>query len=116
MMPPKFHFNRQLDDVPQHEAIKLLGDIDDCLTIDQVNWPAVSTYKPETYVHLAYSPQALYLLFTVSSDSVRATHTCPQSPVCQDSCVEFFMRLPDRAEYWNFEFNAIGTINASHRE
>lgn len=116
MMAHYFHFDRQLDNVQLHEAINLLGDIDDCLMIDQVNWPAVSTHKPQACVRLAYSPQALFLLFSVSSDSVRATHTRPQSPVCQDSCVEFFMRLPDQTEYWNFEFNAIGTINASRRE
>ena len=25
------------------------------------------------------------------------------------------MKLPDSKEYWNFEFNCIGTVNASHR-
>ena len=26
------------------------------------------------------------------------------------------MQLPGSPEYWNFEFNCIGTVNASHRE
>ena len=37
------------------------------------------------------------------------------SPVCEDSCVEFFIAPKCDARYWNFEFNCIGTINASNR-
>ncbi|MDE6332301.1 MAG: hypothetical protein K2L80_06835, partial [Muribaculaceae bacterium] len=30
-------------------------------------------------------------------------------------CVEFFVEPRKGGEYWNFEFNCIGTVNASHR-
>lgn len=36
--------------------------------------------------------------------------------MCEDSCVEFFLKVPGSEEYWNFEFNCIGTVNASHRK
>ncbi|MDD7096358.1 MAG: carbohydrate-binding family 9-like protein, partial [Bacteroidales bacterium] len=36
-------------------------------------------------------------------------------PVANDSCVEFFLKTPTSDEYWNFEFNCIGAVNASHR-
>jgi hypothetical protein len=41
---------------------------------------------------------------------VLARHTTYQAPTHKDSCVEFFARpRPDRG-YFNFEFNAIGTL------
>ena len=33
-----------------------------------------------------------------------------------DSCVEFFMKRVDDPNYYNFEFNCIGTCDASYRE
>lgn len=33
----------------------------------------------------------------------------------EDSCVEFFVSPTCDSHYWNFEFNCIGTANASHR-
>lgn len=47
---------------------------------------------------------------------LRAENYANQSPVSQDSCVEFFVSPdPDDVLYWNFEFNCIGAINASFR-
>lgn len=88
----------------------------DVLSIEKINWPETANYKPSATVRLAYSPKALYLLFVARTDCMKAAYTIDQSPVCKDDCVEFFMQLPGCVEYWNFEFNCIGTLNASHRE
>lgn len=116
MRSPRFHYCQPLDGLSLPEAAATMLYQPDCLAIDQVNWPTPTSFMPSTHVRLAYSDQALYVLFTVNDNRVKALQTQPQSAVCQDSCVEFFMRLPDKNEYWNFEFNAIGTANASRRE
>lgn len=48
-------------------------------------------------------------------DNVFATHLTDQSAVSQDSCVEFFVEPRAGGEYWNFEMNCVGKLNASHR-
>ncbi len=80
-----------------------------------VNWPSTFPFKPLAAVIAAHSETAIYLHFSCKSDVVRATHTEPQSAVSQDSCVEFFVQPRPGGEYWNFEFNCIGAINASRR-
>jgi len=46
---------------------------------------------------------------------LKAVYSTDQSPVHEDSCVEFFCRLPENDFYTNFEFNCIGTCSASKR-
>ena len=84
--------------------------------IDCVNWSDQFPYKPYTTVVVAVSQTRLYVFFSVISKDLRAVNTADLSPVADDSCVEFFMQVPGNKEYWNFEFNCIGTLNASHRE
>ena len=79
------------------------------------NWQAEYPYQPHTTVHLARTEAFLYALFIVEAEQVRALHTCDLEAVCEDSCVEFFLANADNTRYWNFEFNAIGTCNASVR-
>ena len=82
-----------------------------------------SAHHPETFAKLLYDDLYLYLRFRVEDCYVRATHTSYQDPVCEDSCVEFFLRpcifgQADSAQgcppcyqgYFNFELNCIGTM------
>lgn len=80
------------------------------------SWQAEYPYQPHTTVHLARTEAFLYALFIVEAEQVRALHTCDLEAVCEDSCVEFFLANADNTRYWNFEFNAIGTCNASVRK
>ena len=84
-------------------------------TIDHVNWDSEYPYRPLTAVTVAHSGRYLYLDFFVRCNYMRAVNTEDQSPVSEDSCVEFFVSPDSSDHYWNFEFNCIGTINASHR-
>lgn len=86
-------------------------------TIDCLNWPDLYPYAPLTTFTIAHSATQLYIDFFVRCNYLRAENYENQSPVSQDSCVEFFVSpdLADEKLYWNFEFNCIGTINASHR-
>lgn len=63
----------------------------------------------------AYTRKAIYIDFLVRCNYLRAENFADQSAVSEDSCVEFFVEPKPGGEYWNFEFNCIGTINASHR-
>ncbi len=92
----------ELKSLPQH-------------AIDCVNWPQVHNYKPLARFAIARSLQYIYVRFDVNGEDLRAVNTANLSPVAQDSCVEFFLQVAGSPEYWNFEFNCIGTVNASHR-
>lgn len=83
--------------------------------ISHVGWPTMFPYRPMSSFSAAYSEKAIYIDFLVRCNYLRAEHFEPQSAVSEDSCVEFFFRPQNDGEYWNFEFNCIGAVNASHR-
>lgn len=85
-------------------------------SIESVNWPDRFPYRPLTSVYIAYSDAALHVLFRVHGNSLRACHTTDLSPVHEDSCVEFFVKLPESETYYNFEFNCIGTCKAARHQ
>lgn len=82
--------------------------------IDQINWPEYP-YKPIVVFDIARSNRYLYIRYFVKSLSLRAVNEADDSHVHQDSCVEFFMQREGEQEYLNFEFNCIGTCDASRR-
>lgn len=79
------------------------------------NWPDRYSYIPITAVDIAYSDTGLYLRFNSRGRGMRATAAEDGSRVHLDSCVEAFIRLPEEEWYRNFEFNCIGTCDASYR-
>lgn len=83
--------------------------------IANINWPDKSPSRPLASFVAAYSESGIYIDFLVRCNYLRAENYTDQSPVSQDSCVEFFLDPQSDGEYWNFEFNCIGTINASRR-
>ena len=84
-------------------------------SIDVINWEEYP-YKPIVAFDIARSKVNLYIRYFVKGNSLKALFTEDGSPVYQDSCVEFFMKQPDDPNYYNFEFNCIGTWDASYRE
>lgn len=72
--------------------------------------PASSSTHPITDAKVLYDDTGLYLHFRVQDRFVRAAYTEYQSPVCQDSCAEFFVRPRDGKGYFNFEINPLGTM------
>lgn len=83
--------------------------------IDVVNWNTYP-YKPIVAFDIARSREDLYIRFFVKGNSLKAVYDVDNSPVYQDSCVEFFMKKPEERNYMNFEFNCIGTCDAARRE
>ena len=82
--------------------------------IDQVNW-ASYPYMPIASFNIARSDKNLYIYFYSIANSLRAVYEKDGSPVYQDSCMEFFVKRPTDEHYINFEFNCIGTCDASFR-
>lgn len=102
--------NLSLDDVAQ--AMEGIAARD---YVDRVNWPVKYPYKPVVAVDTARGDKELYIHFFVRGNYLLAENTGFNSPVYQDSCVEFFAHVPGEKEYYNFEFNCIGTALASKR-
>ncbi len=60
---------------------------------------------------IRHDGSSIHLYYQVTESHVRALSTVYNGPVWEDSCVEFFFS-PNKEgkEYYNFEFNAIGTV------
>jgi len=75
--------------------------------IAQINWEQFN-YKPEVGFKIAYTDDGILLNYLVNEKYIKACYTDINSPVYRDSCVEFFISF-NGEEYYNFEFNCIGT-------
>ena len=72
---------------------------------------------PFTQAKMAYDDQAVYIIFRVEDQYVKAVHSQNQDPVCRDSCVEFFFSPEDDVKkgYFNLEMNCGGTMLFNHQ-
>ena len=84
-------------------------------SIDNANWAGKFPYRPLTAVNCGHNGKYIILDFFVRCNYLKATNYTNNSPVHEDSCIEFFVSPGCDNHYWNFELNCIGTINASHR-
>ena len=66
-------------------------------------------YKPAASFSIAHSSDCIYLKYFVSEKEIRYVNREINSPVYEDSCVEFFIQF-DSKGYYNLEFNCAGTI------
>ncbi|HOF42189.1 MAG TPA: carbohydrate-binding family 9-like protein [Candidatus Hydrogenedentes bacterium] len=78
--------------------------------------PASSDHRPVTHAKLLYDADALYAIFRVEDQYVRATREDLNSSVCNDACVEFFFEPRAGGGYFNFEMNCLGTLHAGYVE
>lgn len=68
--------------------------------------------KPHTIAQVTWDDRALFVAFKSQDRNVSARQAQRDDPVSRDDCVEVFF-APDSADvatYFNFEFNALGTI------
>jgi hypothetical protein len=89
--------------------------------IQKLPWPEF-IYKPEVSFCIAHTNDSILLKYFVKEKAIRAVHYQDNSPVHEDSCVEFFLAIDDNEEYYNIEFNCAGAClfgfgkNASNRK
>lgn len=79
--------------------------------LDHLLWLHPSI-RPEVAFAIAFDRSNLFLKFYVKEPYVQALHWQTNSPVYRDSCVEFFVGIGEEENYYNFEFNCIGTCLA----
>ena len=73
------------------------------------NW--VTIEGVEAAFSIRHDGNSIHLFYQVTESHVRAINTAFNGPVWEDSCVEFFFSPnTERKDYYNFEFNAIGTM------
>ena len=67
---------------------------------------------PEVHVkfYIRHDGTSIYLYYQVEEPEIRAVNTKYNSPVWEDSCVEFFLAFGGDDGYYNFEINDIGTV------
>ena len=84
--------------------------------LECLNWPESFGYKPEVSFKAWHDGKTLHLRYEVSERSVKAEEGTPGKAVFRDSCVEFFIKpSADDPHYYNFEWNAIGTLYLAWR-
>ncbi|MGL4994218.1 MAG: carbohydrate-binding family 9-like protein [Bacteroidales bacterium] len=103
-----------LDSLDSQQLVKLLQEKAEYQSVDQLNWESFP-YRPICNFYIARSETSLYIRYIVSGNCLRAENSKDQEPVWQDSCVEFFVKVPGDEHYFNFEFNCIGTSLAARR-
>ena len=110
--------------LPRADVRRTAGPIAVDGVLDEPSWAAApmiddfvfpwytSGAKDRTEAHLLWDDEALYVAFRAYDPHISAVHTERDDPVSRDDCVEVFI-APDTADvsiYYNFEFNALGTI------
>ena len=89
--------------------VKKSGTPADTHSISHPNWVDVEDINVSFTI--AHDGRNIYLSYRVEEPQIRAVNTEFNSPVWEDSCVEFFFSPAGNQEYYyNFEFNAIGTV------
>lgn len=71
-------------------------------------WPKFQ-YKPECEFVIAHGNDCIFLKFFITEDDILVRFKQPNDLVYRDSCVEFFIAFNGEPEYYNLEFNCIGT-------
>jgi len=106
----------QLEERELPEVANLLEEVGVRLSVESLNWPEQFPYRPLTVVSAAHSGKHIFIDFLVRCNYLRAVNYTPNSPVSEDSCVEFFVAMAETPEaYWSFCFNCIGTVRGKAR-
>lgn len=99
-------------DRADYSITRITGDPDwagiPVMEIGNVLW--TDDYGIRARGQLCYNEDALFVHLRAVEKDIRAENTEPLSPVYEDSCLEFFFKLPDSDNYFNFEINPNGCL------
>ena len=82
-------------------------------SIDLVGWKEFP-YKPKVDFRIAHTDSVMFLKFYVNENHILAKRSSTNSATHKDSCVEFFIDPIGDGNYYNFEFNCIGTTHLAY--
>ena len=92
---------------------EILENSSPLIKIDWLEWDEFP-YKPDVSFRIAHDDSLLFLKYYVKEQHVLATNINSNSAVHRDSCVEFFFDTAQNGNYYNFEFNCIGTTHLAY--
>ncbi|WP_297090422.1 carbohydrate-binding family 9-like protein [uncultured Draconibacterium sp.] len=95
------------------EAAKLLEKYTSLEDIATLNWKNTFPYRPKIQFRMAHTGNEIWLKFYVREKNILAETTQINGDVYKDSTVEFFISF-DNLNYYNFEFNCIGTPHIAY--
>lgn len=100
-----------LSEISGHKSIQKINEAMDKLDMEIVGYTPWSdySYKPDVKFAIAHSPGFIFLKYYVCEQEKKAVFYQPNDPVYRDSCVEFFICFDDDKNYYNLEFNSMGT-------
>ena len=75
---------------------------------------ASSPVQRQTQVKAAWDWNQLYFQFRCESPDVEPLFTRRDSPLFQEECVEIFLRVPGRKDFWEFQGNSGSVIYDAH--
>jgi hypothetical protein len=81
----------------------------DTLKVDHF-YAQSSDHRPVVRARLLHDQRGLHVLYDVKDRYVVAVNQGYQTPVCKDSCVEFFLQPRGDKGYFNFEINCGGQM------
>lgn len=91
--------------------------------MNSLQWHAINSapwgkdfMAPTVNFKIAHNNQTLFLEFQVYENEILAKHNKHYTAVFEDSCVEFFVAFDGDHNYYNFEFNCLGSCNAKWGE
>ncbi|NEU07026.1 hypothetical protein GZH53_01765 [Flavihumibacter sp. R14] len=100
--------------LPAHDgSVSKISEVMDMVKKNPVSyspWPEYS-YAPLVDFAVAHSGNSIFLKFFVTEKNVQALNLATNGPVCNDSCVEFFISWGKDQSYYNLEFNCSGTCH-----
>ncbi|WP_321375667.1 carbohydrate-binding family 9-like protein [uncultured Draconibacterium sp.] len=100
--------------VSVQEAAQLLTNETDLENVDILNWEKAYPYKPGVQFRIAHTGNEIWLKFYVQEKNILAQETEINGDVYKDSTVEFFISVDEGKNYYNFEFNCIGTPHVGY--
>lgn len=95
------------------QVSQLLEENAPAYDINTLNWPEAFPYLPQLQFRMAHTGSEIWLKYYVREKNILAKETRTHGDVYKDSTVEFFISL-DGKQYYNFEFNCIGTIHIGY--
>ena len=81
--------------------------------VDWLEWKEFP-YKPQVSFRIAHLDSLIFLKYYVKEEHILAKQSEPNTAVHRDSCVEFFIDPIQDGNYYNFEFNCIGTSHLAY--
>jgi hypothetical protein len=84
------------------------------IPIDHEPWNKSGGLSCSASFSISHFDHGIYLRFVVTEPFLRVKTRKVNGPVHKDNCVEFFIAFGDSGNYYNFEFNCLGSIKVAY--